>query len=535
MLKRLHWAVLRALPLPFLAAFGTLMFLLLMQFLIKWLPDLVGRGLPLGAMAELVTYSLAYMVTLAVPMAWLIAQLAAFGRLAESRAYLVIKSAGVPLWKLAWPTLVVGLVLVGAMGVFNNVMLPEANYRMNALWRDISTARPGFALEPGVFFTGVDGYAIRADAIPPDSSGVLLGVTVVEGRASGGGQAVLAASRATIQGSGGRLTLLLEDGEAHVRHGGRDDRYERLAFARHRVAFDLGGVGFERRGGEGARSDRSMPTADMLAVIDSLDALVASRADSARTAVLRLGRPSAPEEPPVAGALRLASGEDPSPGEPPGAGLTAGDGAGLPSASESLTLSGAPEASGADPSGADPSGAEPSAAAPPGAAAPEAAAPEADRPPALAGLDAGTASAVLTLARERARAVRSTADGAASSARWESQRADRFRVEVYKKNSIALACFVFVFVGVPLGLAVPRAGVGLVAALAVGVFLFYWVTLVQGEKLADRGLLPPWLGMWAANVVIGIIGAYLVARETRDPSWRDPIATLAGWVQRRKR
>ena len=153
----------------------------------------------------------------------------------------------------------------------------------------------------------------------------------------------------------------------------------------------------------------------------------------------------------------------------------------------------------------------------------------------MAGLDAGTASAVLTLARERARAVRSTADGAASSARWESQRADRFRVEVYKKNSIALACFVFVFVGVPLGLAVPRAGVGLVAALAVGVFLFYWVTLVQGEKLADRGLLPPWLGMWAANVVIGIIGAYLVARETRDPSWRDPIATLAGWVQRRKR
>jgi len=124
LLKRLHWAILRALPLPFLAAFGTLMFLLLMQFLIKWLPQLVGRGLPFGAMAELVTYSLAYMVTLAVPMAWLIAQLAAFGRLAESRAYLVVKSAGVPLWRLAWPTLIVGAGLVGALGYFNNVMLP---------------------------------------------------------------------------------------------------------------------------------------------------------------------------------------------------------------------------------------------------------------------------------------------------------------------------------------------------------------------------------------------------------------------------
>ena len=81
------------------------MFLLLMQFLIKWLPDLVGRGLPFGAMAELIAYSLAYMVTLAVPMAWLIALLAAFGQLSESRAYVVAKSAGVSLPRLAWPVL----------------------------------------------------------------------------------------------------------------------------------------------------------------------------------------------------------------------------------------------------------------------------------------------------------------------------------------------------------------------------------------------------------------------------------------------
>ncbi|MGB3542274.1 LptF/LptG family permease, partial [Rubrivirga sp.] len=84
-----------------------------------------------------------------------------------------------------------------------------------------------------------------------------------------------------------------------------------------------------------------------------------------------------------------------------------------------------------------------------------------------------------------------------------------------------------------LGLAVPRAGVGLVATLAVFVFLFYWITLVQGEKLADRGLLPPWLGMWAANVIVGALGIYLVARENRDPAWRDPIQALAGRFKRR--
>ena len=89
-------------------------------------------------------------------------------------------------------------------------------------------------------------------------------------------------------------------------------------------------------------------------------------------------------------------------------------------------------------------------------------------------------------------------------------------------------------IGVPLGLAMARAGVGLIATLAVAVFLFYWITLVQGEKLADRGMLPPWLGMWAANVVFGILGIYLTSRENRDPNGRDSIRRLAGLFARKK-
>ena len=92
----------------------------------------------------------------------------------------------------------------------------------------------------------------------------------------------------------------------------------------------------------------------------------------------------------------------------------------------------------------------------------------------------------------------------------------------------------FVLIGVPLGLAVARGGVGLIATLAVVVFLFYWVTLVQGEKLADRGMLPPWLGMWAANAIVGVLGVYLAVCEARDPAGRDPIRRLAGLFQRKR-
>ncbi len=504
-IKRLHRTLLLSLPLPFVAAFGTLMFLLLMQFLIRYLPELVGRGLPLGALAELVGYNLAYMVTLAVPMAWLIAQLAAFGRLSESRGYLVARSAGISLVRLAWPVFVVGALLTAGMMVFNNELLPEANYRMNGLWRDIRVSRPGFALTAGTFYTGVDGYAIRADSIPQDGSGTLLGVTVYETRSAGGGDAVLTARQARLQSQygGQRLTMLLEDGELHHRDGSGQNRYERLSFDRYRMALDLSSLaGFERRDASGGRTDRSMRTSDMLAVLDSLGRASDTRRDTLEAVLARGGRSPGDD---VAGTTPLFIAPD-----------ARAFGAEQPD--ESLP--------GAETQRAEMERAETlvaqldsSAAAPPHAL--------------LAGLDPAERTAVLELAADRARTARSAAEIAASGDTWDTQQIDRYRVEIYKKNSIALACLVFVLVGVPLGLSVSRAGVGLVASLAVFVFLFYWITLVQGEKLADREMLPAWLGMWAANAIIGALGAYLFAREALDPALPDPVRALAGRFSKR--
>jgi len=501
MIKRLHIAVLRSLPLPFVAAFLTLMFLLLLQFLIRYLPELVGRGLPFVALVELIALSLSYMVTLAVPMAWLIALLVAFGRLSESRAYAVVKSAGVSLPRLAWPVFVAGLGLAAAMGYFNNVALPEANYRMAGLWRDIRMSQPAFALEPGVYYTGLQGYAIRAEAIPPDSSGWLLGVTVFDEGQDRTSPVTLVAARARLgtDAGGRRLVLLLEDGEVHRRlrpRGGQPERYERLAFRRHRLALDLSTLGFERRAeGDELRGDRTMRSSAMLAVVDSIRLGIHARNDSLRTTLGRLGRPTAPDT-----LTTIAVADDRA----------------TPTNSLLEGLLPAPLARRAN-----------DTPAPPG-------------PPlglnhrSLDGLDPGERAAVYALAADRARQVQSAAQSTDDVARFERQRADRYLVEVYKKNSMALACLVFVLVGIPLGLSVARVGVGLVAVLAVVTFLFYWVTLVQGEKLADRGLLVPEVGMWAATVVVGFFGLYLFIRETTDPAWRDPIRRMATLFQRKR-
>jgi lipopolysaccharide export system permease protein len=78
-------------------------------------------------------------------------------------------------------------------------------------------------------------------------------------------------------------------------------------------------------------------------------------------------------------------------------------------------------------------------------------------------------------------------------------------VEIHKKFSLPAACVVFVLVGAPIGMRVRRAGPA-VAFVSVLFFLFYYMCLVGGEELANRLLLPPWLAMWLANLVIGWFG-----------------------------
>lgn len=503
-MKTLHRMILRNLPGPFFAAFGTLLFLLLMQFLINYLPELVGRGLPGLVIAELITYSLAYMVVLAAPMAVLVATLLVFGRLAESQAYAVAKSSGISLLGLAWPVVLAGAFLALGMSYFNSDVLPEANYRMKGLWQDIRDKKPGFELEPGVFYDGIDGYAIRvADA--PAESNVLREVLIFDD-SDASQRATITATRGELEAvASDALQMTLYDGEIHrlgkVRGAsGREERYERIGFAQHRLRLDLSDLAFERDSRRTSRSDRTMRVRQMVQIVDSLDANTRTRTDDLAAQLLRLGQlPGDAPEPPttssatdsVRQALRARA-----------TALADTTRALLYAATKPL-----PDLPSADTLSAPAEPEEPARAA-------------------LTGLSEAERSAIYTLAAKRMRTVKSEIDATSNARRWETQRADRYRVEIYKKYSMAVACVIFVLIGIPLGLSVRRGGLGVVGTVAVGIFLFYWITLVQGEKLADRGLLEPWVGMWAANVLIGSLGVYLLLRETRDPAGRDPLKRL---------
>jgi lipopolysaccharide export system permease protein len=89
-------------------------------------------------------------------------------------------------------------------------------------------------------------------------------------------------------------------------------------------------------------------------------------------------------------------------------------------------------------------------------------------------------------------------------------------VELHKKFAISVACTIFVLVGAPIALRFPRGGVGLVIGVSLVIFGIYYIGLIAGEALADKNYLPPFLAMWAANILLFMVGILLLARMGRE-------------------
>lgn len=91
-------------------------------------------------------------------------------------------------------------------------------------------------------------------------------------------------------------------------------------------------------------------------------------------------------------------------------------------------------------------------------------------------------------------------------------RKNQYIVEIQKKYSIPFACLIFIMIGAPLGIIIRRGNFGISAVLSLGFYIFYWICLIGGEKLADRNLISPVLGMWLANIITGLFAIILTIR-----------------------
>jgi lipopolysaccharide export system permease protein len=160
-MKKLTILVLRAFAGPMVITFLIALFVLLMQFLWKYVDDLVGKGLGPDIIIKLMVYVAITLVPLALPLSLLLASIMTFGNLAEHMELSAIKSAGVSLQRAMLPLTFSALLICMAAFFFSNNVLPIANLKMNALLYDVRQQKPSLLIKEGIFYNGIDGYSMR--------------------------------------------------------------------------------------------------------------------------------------------------------------------------------------------------------------------------------------------------------------------------------------------------------------------------------------------------------------------------------------
>ena len=160
-LKKLHSLTLKAFLPPFIITLFTSVFLLfLVQIVITYLDDFLGKGLKTIDLITLFTYAWITIIPQCIPLAVLLASIMSFGNMAEAYELAAMKSSGLSLFRIIKPVFIFILVLAGVTFLFNNFILPVVHLKSSALLYDIRNKKPTFAVKEGIFYNKIENYVL---------------------------------------------------------------------------------------------------------------------------------------------------------------------------------------------------------------------------------------------------------------------------------------------------------------------------------------------------------------------------------------
>jgi lipopolysaccharide export system permease protein len=242
--KKLHKLVITSYIGPFVMTFFVSLFILLMQFLWKYIDDLVGKGLEWSIIAELMFYASASLVSLALPLSILISSIMTMGSMGEHYELVALRSAGISIRRVMHPLIIFSLATSVLAFYFSNNLLPIANLKMGTLLYDIRHKKPTMELRPGIFYKGIDNYAIRVGSKGEDEVS-LYDVMIYDHTENRGNTKVILADSGRMEFEGNRyLMLTLFSGMSYEQQENRSRSektypHMRSTFQREVIRFDM--------------------------------------------------------------------------------------------------------------------------------------------------------------------------------------------------------------------------------------------------------------------------------------------------------
>lgn len=146
---------------PLILTFFVAIFILLMQFLWKYVDDLVGKGLEIHVLLKFLFYAAGSLINMALPLAVLLASLMTFGNMGERLEVVAMKSAGISISKMMVPLALMSLLLTIFAFWYADKVIPKANLKLRTLIYSVQEQKPALNIESGVFYKGFEDVTIR--------------------------------------------------------------------------------------------------------------------------------------------------------------------------------------------------------------------------------------------------------------------------------------------------------------------------------------------------------------------------------------
>jgi len=456
-IKKLDIFILKSFLLLFAGTFFICLFIFMMQFLWKYVDEMVGKGLEISVLAQFFFYSALTLIPLSLPLAILLAALMTFGNFGERFELLSMKAAGIPLLRIIRP-LVIFCALLGCTSFyFQNVIAPKAQLKLLTLLVSMKQTSPELDIPEGVFYSEIEGYNIYVKHKDRET-GIMKDLLIYNLSDGFENAHIIWASEGKMEMTADKKHLYL-----HLYKGEQFENlksqsisstnvpYRRETFREKHIMIEFDG-GFDMVDGS-FLSDRS-DSKDMAAIDRSIDSL-SFRADS-------IGRSMYTQ-------IKAQTYKNIH--------LTKKDSISMVENKLPITI---------------------------------------NTDSLLATYSLEEKDEIITFSSQNISRLAMEWDHKGKQMKETDKKIRSHQADWHKKITLSISCLVFFFIGAPLGAIIRKGGLGLPVVISVIIFVLYYIIDSGSTRVAKSGEMNIMLGVWMSTLVLAPIGAFFTYKSNKD-------------------
>ena len=457
-MKKLDQFILKSFIGPFVAILLVVVFILMMQFLWLYIDELVGKGLSFKIILEFLGWGSITMLPLSLPLATLLSSMMTMGQLGENNELLAIKAAGISLQRMMVPLSAACLVIsIGAFFISND-LIPIAYNKIYQLRADIGKTKEEIKIPTKTFYNGIDGYILRVDE-RNDDTGMMYGVMVYDHTDNKGNTTLTLADSAMMAMSRSKtyLSFIMFNGTNYEETNTKKYRDTTLQFQK---------IDFRRQELIIPLENYAFQKSDSSRFSDQVKSMNLKQLHETEDSIGRVNAEGKARNITAMGhtrALRYSNQLDTASKVVRSTPFVRED------INQWKTIDKEMEA--------------------------------------------------LRQAINNATELQQNLNSYSRERYHQTYTLRLIDIEVYKKFALAIACFIFFFIGAPLGAIIRKGGLGASAIISVLFFVAYWVIDISGTKLARDGAVGAFSGVFFSSYVLFPTGLFLTWKAINDSTF----------------